>query len=463
MSRLGGIRDKILKNDFYSFLVKTFHTINPNTEFLPNWHIRLIAEYLQAAEKGDVKRLVINLPPRSLKSLIVSVAWPAWLLGQDSARRIIGASYAQGLSVKHALDCRRVVTSEWYGRIFPKFRLAKAQNQKSKFMTTSQGYRIATSVGGSITGEGGNFLIIDDPHNPIHINSMVKRQKVIEWFDKTFSTRLDDKKKGVIILVMQRLHQEDLSGYLLEKGWDNLVLPAIAREKKVYKLGKLEINREAGEFLQSARENALEMARAKEDLGSGGFAAQYQQDPISFTGNIIKPEWLRRYSGVPVITNCFQSWDTAIKINDTNDYSVCTSWAEGEGGYYLLDVFRARLEYPFLKKEVMNQAAKWKPEAILIEDKASGQSLIQDLKKERHLPIIPIKVQLGKIVRAVKVSCLIEAGKVFLPQKAEWLADYEKELFTFPAVKHDDQIDSTSQFLEWRSSKSIPAPMIRNI
>ncbi len=462
MSKLIGIRNKILRTDFSSFLVKTFHTVNPGTEFLPNWHINLIAEYLQACESGEVKRLIINLPPRALKSLIVSVAWPAWLLGKNPARRVIAASYAQSLSNKHSLDCRRVVTSDWYKKVFPEFQIASGQNQKAKFMTTKRGYRIATSVGGSITGEGGNFLIIDDPHNPVHINSAAKRRNVIEWFDKTFSTRLDNKKKGVFVLVMQRLHEEDLSGHLAEKGWEILAIPAIAEEKKTYARGKLRMGRKRGELLQAERENIEEIEKAKKDLGSGGFAAQYQQNPLAAGGNMINPEWIRRYDAKPSGT-IFQSWDTAIKTGENNDFSVCAIWNETVEGYNLLDIFRARLEYPLLKKEMIGLAEKWKPAAILIEDQANGQSLIQELRKKKNLPVIAIKSSLSKIERAAKISCLIEAGKVFLPRQAIWLAEYEREIFGFPGTKYDDQMDSTSQFLEWITGRTPGQARIRSI
>ncbi len=158
--------DQLLKNDFSSFIGKTLATCDPAAEYLPNWHIDLIAEYLEAARKSEITRLIINMPPRSLKSICVSVAWPAWLLGNNPSSRIIAASYAQSLAVKHSIDARMVIGSDWYKRIFPDVHLARDQNEKSKFMTTKRGFRMAASVGGAITGEGGNYLIIDDPINP---------------------------------------------------------------------------------------------------------------------------------------------------------------------------------------------------------------------------------------------------------------------------------------------------------
>ncbi|MFK8040358.1 MAG: hypothetical protein AB8B67_03380 [Rickettsiaceae bacterium] len=167
----------ILRKDFASFINKVFNTINPGLVFETNWHIDLIAEYLQAIQNGQIKRLIINIPPRNLKSICVSVAWPAWLLGHNPSKRIIVASYSQILSIKHSLDCRLILSSKWYQNIFPKTILSKSHNQKSKFLTTENGFRFATSIGGSVTGEGGDVLIVDDPHNPFHIRSDKMRSK----------------------------------------------------------------------------------------------------------------------------------------------------------------------------------------------------------------------------------------------------------------------------------------------
>lgn len=203
----------MLRTDLPSFIGKVLQTVDPGAPYLPNWHIDLIAEYLEAAGRGSISRLIINMPPRALKSVCVSVAWPAWLLGHDPRSRIIAASYAATLAVKHSLDCRLVMESEWYRALFPGTQLAHDQNEKHKFMTTQRGFRFATSVGGSVTGEGGNFLIMDDPLSPMQALGEHGRAHVAAWFDHTFATRLNDKKKGVIVLVMQRLH-----AFMLARG-----------------------------------------------------------------------------------------------------------------------------------------------------------------------------------------------------------------------------------------------------
>ena len=284
--------DELVKTDFPTFIGKTLSTIDPGAGYIPNWHIDLIAEYLEAVRRSEITRLVINMPPRSLKSVCVSVAWPAWLLGQNPSSRIIAASYASSLSVKHSLDCRLTVGSAWYQRIFPETVISRDQNEKHKFMTTKRGYRLASSVGGSTLGEGGNFLIIDDPLNPMQAMNKQWRGHVNQWFEHTFATRLDDKRKGAIVLVMQRLHQHDLSGYLLGKpGWEHLCLPAVAVKREIYDMGRFLKVREHGELLHAQREDIQLIERAKVELGSSAFASQYQQQPLAEEGQMVKAWW----------------------------------------------------------------------------------------------------------------------------------------------------------------------------
>lgn len=456
-------RERLRKN-FPQFIEQVFATTNPGTEYLPNWHIDLVGEYLQAAQRGEIKRLLINIPPRYLKSQSVSVAWPAWLLGHDPSRRIIASSYASGLAIKHSTDCRLVVESEWFNSCFPDFELAPDQNEKAKFQTTQRGHRIATSTGGTLTGEGGNFLIVDDAHKPGEVLSDVMRQRVLDWFDQSFISRLDDKKHGVIVVIMQRLHEKDLCGHLLAKGgWEWLKIPAIAEEDEEINRYGVHVVRHRGDVLHSERENADDLERLKIEMGSYVFAAQYQQNPVPAEGGMVQYAWFRRYATPPDEGRVIQSWDTAIKATQDNDYSVCTTWRELDGKHYLLDVHRQRLEYPDLKRHVMAHAAKYSAIAVLIEDKASGQSLIQDLQRETALPIIPVMPVKDKITRAAAITPLIESGKLYLPEQAGWLAEYESELCTFPLAAHDDQMDSTSQYLNWLQAKTIKTPRIRRL
>lgn len=435
-------------------------TVSPGVHYAYNWHHEAIAEYLGAAARGEMPRLIINLPPRMLKSTIVSVAWPAWLLGHNASERIMAASYAQGLSLKHSTDCRVVMEAPWYQQLFPRTRIEKHQNEKEKFATTLRGHRRAVSVGGAAIGEGGNILIIDDPLNPLQATHHHQRQSVNEWFDHTWATRLDDKQRGSMVLVMQRLHPEDLCGYLLSKGgWELLCLPAIAPEKKTITIGHFSYTREEGEPLHHAREPWNVLEQLKKDLGSANFNAQYQQAPYVQRGGLIHAHWFGRYGEVPAVGRTVQSWDTGVKVGVQHDPSVCMTFMLTDGVHHLIDVLRVKLEYPELKRAITNHSARFNPEAILVEDKASGQSLLQDLRRETDLPLIGCMPDADKLTRLLRVTPMMEAGNVALPTHAPWLAAFEQELFSFPDSAHDDQVDALSQYLNWVRGRGGPVNM----
>lgn len=435
--------DTLLARDFSSFIEKSLATVDPAATYAPNWHIDVIAEHLEAARRGDITRLIINMPPRMLKSQCVSIAWPAWILGHDPSARIMAASYSQSLSIKHSLDCRSVMKAEWYRRLFPKTHLSKEQNEKHKFATTKRGFRFATSVGGTATGEGGNFLIIDDPMNAAQAMNAAWRSHVQRWYDHTFSTRLNDKKRGVIVLVMQRLHVDDLTAHLLDKGgFTHLCLPAIATEKNAY--------REIGDALHPAREDGALLERAKVELGAQGFSAQYQQQPLPEEGGMVRRTWFARYAELPACEGrIIQSWDTAIKSGAQHDASVCLTALEHEGCFYIIDVCVVRLEYPDLKKRCIKMAEEFSPHVIIIEDKASGQQLLQDMRRETALPVVAYHSRANKVTRFAAVSAFVEAGRVVLPNRASWLAAFEEEVLNFPNGAHDDQVDAFTQFLDY--------------
>ncbi|MBN8542784.1 MAG: hypothetical protein J0M34_00790 [Alphaproteobacteria bacterium] len=284
------------RSDFSSFLRMVIATVSPAARYQHNWHIDAIAAHLDACARGEIRRLIINMPPRMLKSITVSVAWPAWLLGQDARTRLMVASYAQSPSIKHSTDCRLVMQSAWYRAIFPHTELAYDQNEKDKFVTTRRGHRIATSVGGAATGEGGNILIVDDPLNPLQAQQRTMREAANQWFDHTFASRLDDKKRGAIVVVMQRLHAEDLSGYLMQRGgWEVLSLPAISTARTTITCGRFTKTREVGEVLHAAREDAEMLEQVKCELGSANFNAQYQQAPVGEDDGMIKLAWFARF------------------------------------------------------------------------------------------------------------------------------------------------------------------------
>ena len=450
--KLSRLEKEIYNSDLHYFIKRCFNIINPNIKYIDNWHIELISRILEKVEDGTIKRLIINMPPRYLKSICTSVIFPAWIIGKSPNKRIVVASYSEKLSLKHSTDCRLIMESKFFRRIFPNCTLSKTQNQKYKFSTTQNGYRFATSVNGTLTGEGGDILIIDDPHNPKDIFNSNIREKTINWYSNIFSSRLNDKKNGAIIIVMQRLHPNDLSGYLLEKNkelWYHLNLQAISDIDYKINIGNFKKIFKKGEILFPTREGKDELDKIKNDMGIYTFNAQYQQKPLIQESSMIKESWLKEYNDNIEFDNIFLSFDTAIKAGSNNDPTVCTIWGEYKNNYYLFNVIRKWLEYPGLKKISIDLINKYNPTAILIEDKASGQSLIQDLRNELRQNIIPIKITKDKITRFASITPFFESGRIFILENTEWIVDYKNELLSFPNSLHDDQVDSTSQFLNW--------------
>ncbi|CAI27848.1 Conserved hypothetical protein [Ehrlichia ruminantium str. Gardel] len=457
-----------MPHDFLSFLKLCFNTASSTNYIINNWHIKVIADRLEAALNGKINRLIINMPPRYAKSLCVSIAWPSWIFGLNPQAKIIVASYSQILSEKLSLDNRYILQSEWYKKLFPHVILSKDQNTKQKFQTLQRGYRFATSVGGSITGEGGDFLIIDDPMNPLQALSKTYRQRVCNWFEQSLMTRLNDRKHSVVVVVMHRLHTEDLTGYLLSKKlhnkWHVLSLPAIAEKKHIiysiaypwkFKYKKKVKNilhiRKEGDFLYW-KYGKKYINELKSELGSYAFAAQYQQNPINLSSGIIKYIWFQRYNQTLYNhenTNITQSWDTASSVNYNSDYSICTTWSYSDNCFFLLDIYKEKLEYQPLKQALINLASRWKPSAILIENKGSGVQLIQEIKNISKIPIIEIVPTTSKLTRFYKIIPILESRKVFLPYDAPWLSDFEKEILSFPNTQNDDQVDSMTQYFEW--------------
>jgi predicted phage terminase large subunit-like protein len=352
------------------------------------------------------------------------------------------------------------MNSTFYKNVFPTRLSRSALND---FMTTAKGVRMATSLGGVLTGRGGDFLIIDDPQKPEEALSESVRKSVQGWYDNTLRTRLNDKNTGCIIIVMQRLHQDDLVGHVLEQeDWDIVSFPAIAEEDETHVIenpfGTRIYTRKPGDLLDAARESLVTLENLKKGMTSYNFSAQYQQNPIPLDGGIIKTEWLQHCSAIDwpkEFISILISWDTASKAKEINDYSVGTVWGYLRDKYYLIDVIRKRMEYPELKRTIVEQAKKYRNPKILIEDKASGTNLIQDLKNDCMFGIIPYEPLAGfdKIMRLNSQTVHFEAGKVYLPTEASWLDAYVKELTGFPGTKYDDQVDSTSQALHHMSNK----------
>ena len=356
-----------------------------------------------------------------------------------------------------ARDCIALIEAPWYRALFPSTILSPKRSASGDFETTRGGGRLATSITGTLTGRGGDIIIIDDPIKPEEANSETTREAVNHWYQSTLASRLNDKASGAIVCVMQRLHEHDLAGLLIEQGgWDQLSLPAIATEDQAISLlrGRWHY-RKAGDVLHPARESRTVLDQQKLAMGSTAFEAQYQQQPVPATGNLIKAEWLANYpsSFKPEPPGqIVQSWDTATKDGADNDWSVCITAHVRRSEIRILDVFRRKLIFPDLKRHCIRLAREWKVQALLIEDAASGTQLIQALRADqpRGMPLpIARKPEGDKYSRMAGASAQIEAGQLILPDDASWLASFKTELLGFPNARHDDQADALSQLLFW--------------
>jgi predicted phage terminase large subunit-like protein len=455
------IVEALLRKDFRAFLHKVFGTLSPTQTYVPCWHVEAIAWQLERVRRRELNRLIINMPPRSLKSITASVAFPAYILGHDPSQRVVCVSYSGDLAKKHSNDFRAVLESPWYQTVFSGTRIGPFKNTESEIELTARGFRMATSVGGTLTGRGGDTVVIDDPLKPDDAISETKRSAANLWFNNTLLSRLDDKRCGAIVIVMQRVHVDDLVGFVLEQsdGWEVLNLPAIAdTDADVPVWGGRIHQRRAGEALSPEREPLFVLEALKNQIGSDAFSAQYQQQPAPPGGAMVKRHWVRRYAELPPREErmfTLQSWDTASKGGPENDWSVCTTWIVSRKKlFYLVDVWRKRVDYPELKSNVERLAKQWGARRVIVEDAGAGTALVQELHS-RVAGIVAVKPVGDKASRMAVASAKIEAGQVFLPEKAPWLADLEAELFAFPGARHDDQSDSISQALLEANTSSL--------
>lgn len=436
----------LARKDLYFFTRYTFAK-KRGYKWLNAKHHKLICNALMNVFLGKTKRLIINIPPRYSKTEIAVVNFVAWCFGQVPDCEFIHASYSSTLAVTNSSNIRALIQHETYQAIFPNVTL---NSEAKNHWTTSQGgVFYATGAGGTITGFGagkhrsgfGGAIIIDDPHKADEATSDVMRQNVIDWFQNTVESRKNDPKNTPIIVIMQRLHENDLSGWLLNGGngeeWEHLCLPAI---------------REDGSALWEEK-HTIEQLRQMERANAYVFAGQYMQRPTILGGGVIKGLWFTRYKIPPIIKLKYIYADTAQKTKQHNDYSVFLIAGKGlDGRVYILDVVRGKWEAPELERTLIDVWSKHKSHTetgILagakVEDKASGTGLIQAIKRKNQIPIKAVQVENDKYTRVLGVQGYIESGYVCLPENAHWVADFINECEAFTPTnshQHDDQVDA---------------------
>lgn len=453
------IYSEILRKDFNAFVHRSFLELSGGSKYLPSPYLEVMGAKLEDVRLGRSKRFIINMPPRLLKSHTATNAFPAWLLGQDPCKKILCVSYAQDVSDKFARDCRALMLSSFYQSVF-ETRLSEDRRAVGEFETTKGGYRFSTSVEGVVTSRGADIIIIDDPLKADDAISDLRRNSVNNWYDNTLRSRLNNQETGAIIIVMQRLHADDLVAHVQEhEDWDVLSFPAIAEEEAHYEFstpyGRRSIKYAKGDLLHPGLLSQKTLEKLRRGMTDYNFTAQFQQNPTPREGNIVKVDWLNYYEpgAEPAKFDWIsQSWDTANKASELSNFSVCTTWGVKDGKFWLLDVFRERLNFPDLKRAVANCYSRFPTcAAVLIEDKASGTPLIHELQEDDKIPVKAHSPGGGadKVMRLHAQTAYFENGRVFLPKDAPWLANYVGELTAFPNSRYNDQVDSTSQFFEW--------------
>jgi predicted phage terminase large subunit-like protein len=468
---------RLAEGSLLEFNKQCWEIIEPGTKFIDGWHLHAIADHLEAVSSGEIENLVINIPPGCCKSILVSVAWPAWEWTKDAGLRILGASYGADLAIRDAAKCKDIITSAWYQERWPKVQVRKGSDQKTKYELTSGGWRMATSVGGRATGEHPDRKIVDDPTSAKQAESDAERGGANTWFDRTLSTRGESRGARTVV-VMQRLAEDDLTGHILAEqyNYEHLHLPMeYVKPKKHYvtSIGWEDPRTVEGSLLWPELFPAKSVKKLKKLLGEYGTAGQFQQQPAPMGGGILKTHHFKLWPAkkpLPVFDYVVQSYDGAYDDDATsnNDPTACTVWGcftDGKvQGAMLLDAWDDHLGYPDFRKKVIDE---WhsvygktkerkgrKSDVVLMENKSSGISILQDLRAA-NIPAIPYNPgNASKTMRAHSVAPVHELDVIYIPESSKepgefvtWARPFVEQVAKFPKAAHDDYVDTYTQAL----------------
>ena len=448
------IQKELAERKLDYFIRQAWPIIEPGTQFIDNWHIGLIAEHLHAVNDGEIKRLIINIPPRHMKSILATVCYPVWTWIRHPEKRFIKLSYSDSLSRKHNILSRDIINSPWYQKNWSdRFQLKGDVNRQNEFENEQHGMMYSTSVGGAITGTGADVIIVDDPQNPLMANSEAERANVIAFFTNTLQSRLNDPKTGAFIIIMQRLHEMDLTGYILSEdlGYTHLCLPAEAPERTVitFPVSKKQIIREEGDILNPQRFDKDVLSGLKKSMGSLQYAGQYQQVPAPAEGNIFKREWLNNFysDGACPPTQDIQSWDMAFTKSEGSAKVAGFVMGRYKSGIYIKDLVNDKMSFTESVAAVRMLSGKWpKARAKVVENKANGPAIVDLLKKE-IAGMVEFNPRGSKEERAISVTPYFEAGNIFLPDPKThpWVNDLVEDLLKFPKGTYKDTTDALVQ------------------
>lgn len=466
---LAEIRREKAERNLSDFIRQAWPIIEPGTEYVHNWHIDLISEYMEAVNLGQINRLVINMPPRHMKSIHVTVCYPVWTWIKHPEKRFIKVSYSDNLSRKHNVLSRDIVLSPWYQQTWgDRFALKDDVNRQNEFKNNRQGMMFSTSIGGALTGEGGDVIILDDPQNPLQANSETEREGTISFFKNTLQSRLNNPKTGAFIIVMQRLHEKDLTGHIIAEdlGYTHLCLPAEAPEHTVvtFPISGQEIIREEGDVLNPQRFDREVLAGLKKSMGSLQYAGQYQQVPAPAEGVIFKREWLQNFfrpEAAPHQNMLIQSWDMAFTKSEGS--AKVAGFVMGRSGadIYVFDLVNEKMTFTESVAAVRTLSGKWpKARAKVVENKANGPAIV-DLLKKKIAGMVEFNPKGSKEERALSTTPYFEAGNIFLPDPstAPWVHDLIQDLLMFPKGVYKDDIDALVQGILYLMDKpSVTGP-----
>ncbi len=453
------------RRSLYAFVRESWHIVESDTEFVDGWHIRAVCMYLQALYEGRIpsNNLIINIPPRHMKSLLVNVFFPAWVWTKSPSKKFLFFSYSETLTVRDSMKCRTLIGSQWYRERFA-VRIDPRNDTKAMFDNTDGGYRYCFGMGGSIAGQGGDFLGIDDPLEISKANSKPARDSVNYTYDNAIFTRKNDPKTTCQVIIMQRLQVDDLIGHVLEKKaeeWEELILPAEYEGARFHSsIGFTDPRKNKGELLWPERFGEAEIAKMKASLSEAGTAGQLQQRPAPLLGNVFKREWFAERMRTPKPIAVYISFDTAASIENTAAYSCgIVGLLMEDYRLFIGGLKRDRVEFPQLSYLVEELAKQWedKLHGIIIEYKSSGIQAVQSLRQTSWVKdlITPFNPKGDKIARAYEAAKFCEKGCVILPPPSPefpWMFDFEEEFFQFPNVKYKDQVDSFSQLVDFLSN-----------
>lgn len=427
--------NQILHKDLLSYVKRVFFFLHPDKEFINSWHIKCIISFME-----NYSKLIINLPPRTLKSLVCNLAYVTWMIGKKRNIKIIIATYGEFLSKTFLENCKLILESDWYKEIFHDFAILK--KTPKRIQTNGLGHIVITSISGSLTGEGCDILIIDDPHKAIHAYSPHMLTKSCNWFENTLLSRLNNFNDCKIIVIMQRIHKFDLTGYIL-KNFDSFIhlkIPYFTNKDLFFKVHDQKFCMKKDSYLYDHFSN-LDQFFVKDILES-----QYLQNPVN-NFELFDIDKIQIINSDNLVGRIYQSWDTAISENDHSSYSVCTIWKVVDNKYILIDMFKDKISYQKLLFYATFFANKYLNSTIIIENKFTGCVLIEDISKIAH--VVPINPNISKYQRAMKVSNLINCVKI---SEQCLLKDvFLNDLESFPYGESDDLVDSFSQFLMYIS------------